>query len=95
MQSHGISQMPVTDGKHIVGSLNESNILQKLIETPDVASTSVKDIMGKPFIFVGLDNSIDALASLLDHHNKAVLVRDEQNKIHIITQSDLVSAVSK
>ncbi|MBD2702646.1 cystathionine beta-synthase [Spirosoma sp. BT702] len=95
LNRYGISQIPVTDaGGHIVGSLTDSTILNKLIEDPTIKEHSVSDVMDKPFKFVGLDNTIDALSSLIDRDNKALLVRDEKEQVHIITQADLLAAMT-
>jgi cystathionine beta-synthase len=90
----GISQIPVTDGEHIVGSIIDAKILEMLIENPEVKDQSVAEVMDPPFKFVGMDNTIDVLSSLIDRNNKALLVRDEANEIHIITQADLLMAIS-
>jgi cystathionine beta-synthase len=90
----GISQLPVSDGEEIVGSISDSKVLNLLIENPDAKLRPISEIMDKPFIFVGLDNTVDALSSLIDKNNKALLVRDENNKIHIITQHDLLTALT-
>ncbi|GAB4123962.1 MAG: pyridoxal-phosphate dependent enzyme [Raineya sp.] len=90
----GISQIPVTEGDAIVGSITDSKILEKIIENPDIRELPVKDVMGQPFKFVGLDNTLDVLSSLIDKDNKALLVRDEDNKVHIITQADLLFAMT-
>ena len=90
----GISQIPVSDGHEIVGSISDSKILGLLINNPEAKSQTIGEIMDKPFIFVGLDNTVDALSSLIDKHNKALLVRDEKNNIHIITQHDLLTALT-
>ena len=90
----GISQLPVSDGEQIVGSINDNTILNLLIEDPHTREKAVREIMGKPFMFVGLDNTVDALSSLIDKENKALLVRDETNQIHIITQHDLLMALT-
>jgi len=90
----GISQVPVTEGDTIVGSLTDSMILEQIIEKPEVKDLAVKEVMGQPFKFVGLDNTLDVLSSLIDKENKALLVRDEENKVHIITQADLLSAMT-
>jgi cystathionine beta-synthase len=90
----GISQVPVTEGDTIVGSLTDSKILEQIIENPEVKDLPVKDVMGQPFKFVGLDNTLDVLSSLIDKETKALLVRDEENKVHIITQADLLAAMT-
>jgi cystathionine beta-synthase len=94
LTKEGISQVPVTEGEHIVGSLVDSKILEQLIEKPEIKDAPVRDVMNPPFKFVGLDNSLDVLASLIDKENKALLVRDEENKVHIITQADLLAAMT-
>ncbi|MBD2754547.1 cystathionine beta-synthase [Spirosoma validum] len=95
LNRYGISQIPVTDETGtIVGSLTDSTILNRLIEDPTVKDHAVSDVMDKPFKFVGLDNTIDALSSLIDRDNKALLVRDEKEQVHIITQADLLAAMT-
>lgn len=90
-----ISQIPVKEGEQFVGSLSDNSILGKLIEEPSIKDRPVKDVMEPAFKFVGLDNTIDVLSSLINRENKALLVRDETNQVHIITQSDLLMAVTK
>ncbi|UHG91820.1 cystathionine beta-synthase [Spirosoma oryzicola] len=95
LNRHSISQIPIVDESgQIVGSITDSTILNKLIEDPTVKEKPVSDVMDKPFKFVGLDNTIDSLSSLIDRENKALLVRDEKEQIHIITQADLLAAMT-
>jgi cystathionine beta-synthase len=70
-------------------------VLYQLLDNPEIKKQPVKEIMEKPFKFVGMDYTIDALSSLIDKDNKAVLVRDEKNEVHIITQADLLAALAK
>jgi cystathionine beta-synthase len=94
MGKEGISQLPITDGEHFIGSLTDSKLLYQMIETPEIKEKPVTEIMGKPFKFVALDNTLDVLSSLIDQENKALLVRDELYRVHIITQADLLTAIS-
>jgi len=94
LNREGISQIPVTDGENIVGSLTDTNILGKLIETPEIKDLPVSEVMDPPFKFVGLDNTVDVLSSLIDRENHALLVRDEANRVHIITRADLLMAMT-
>ncbi len=95
MSEKGISQIPVMDGDHVVGSLSDSFLLKCIISDSAAKDKAVEEFMEKPFPFVGLDNSADVLSSILSRDHKAVLVRDETNQVHIITQSDLVAAIAR
>jgi cystathionine beta-synthase len=50
--------------------------------------------MDKPMLFVAMDSTLDVLSSLLNRDNKALLVRDEKLKVHIITQHDILRAIT-
>ncbi len=95
LNKYGIDQVPVVDDKdEFVGSLNDSKVLKSLIENPQLKEKPVKEIMDETFQFVGMDNTLDVLSSLINKENKALLVRDEKKKVHIITQSDLLMAIT-
>ena len=95
MSKEGISQIPVQDGNgSIVGSLTDSSILRKMIENPDVKLLKVTELMDKPFTFVAMDNTVDSLSSLINKENPALLVRDYEDQVHIITQHDLLLAMA-
>ncbi|XOV93821.1 MAG: cystathionine beta-synthase [Bacteroidota bacterium] len=94
MNKYGIDQVPVVDGQNeFVGSLNDTNALKSLIENPKLKDHPVSEIMEEPFQFVGMDNTLDVLSSLINKEKKALLVTDEKKKVHIITQSDLLMAI--
>lgn len=95
MQTEGISQLPVVDAEHFVGSLNDTQLLHLLIENPSIKAHPVSQYMGKPFIFVGRDLTVDSLSSFIANGHKAIMTRDEANNPHIITQADLLSALTK
>jgi cystathionine beta-synthase len=50
--------------------------------------------MEEPFPFVAMDTTVDTLSSMMNKH-AALLVRDENNTIHIITQADLLAEAIK
>lgn len=93
MNKNGISQLPVTDGEDYVGSLIDSKILSRLIEEPSLREKAVGEVMDPPFQFVSINNTLDVLSSVLKQKNQAVMVRDEQDKVHIITQHDILMAI--
>jgi cystathionine beta-synthase len=95
LHSRSISQLPVTQGDEFVGSLTDSKILRQLIEHPELRNKPVSQVMDPPFQFVAMDNTLDVLSSLINQGNKALLVRDDDEQVHIITQHDLLMAMAK
>ncbi len=91
----GISQIPVTDGEYYVGSLTDAKALKQLLADPSLRDRPVHEVMDKPFPFVGLDNTLDVLSSFITEGNNALMVRDNNNQVHIITQSDLLTAIGR
>jgi cystathionine beta-synthase len=94
MNREGIDQIPVTENENFVGSVSSSSLLEKIIQDPLLQNKQVGDIMDKPMLFVAPDSTLDVLSSLLNKDNKAVLVRDTQEKVHIITQHDVLKAMT-
>jgi len=94
MKTLNISQIPVTQQGMVVGKITESDILNALLENPGARSTAVKQVMTAPFPFVDLNTSIDKLSTLINKENSAVLVEDKTGKLEIITQYDIINAIS-
>ncbi len=94
IKSLNISQIPVTQQGMIIGKLTESDILNSVLENPGLKSGSVKEIMTASFPFIDLNTSIDKISSIINKDNMAVLVEDEDGKIEIITQYDIINAIS-
>jgi len=94
MKTLSISQLPVTQQGMVIGKITESNVLSSLLENPSLKSSSVKEIMTASLPFVDLNTSIDKISSMINKDNSAVLVEDEAGKIEIITQYDIIEAIS-
>ena len=94
MKTLSISQLPVTQQGMVIGKVTESNVLEALLENPSLKSSPVKEIMTASLPFVDLNTSIDKISSMINKDNSAVLVEDEQGKFEIITQYDIIEAIS-
>lgn len=94
LNEKGISQLPVTDKGNMVGSIIDSKVLKQLIEDPALRNQKVSEVMDPPFQFVSPNDTIDVISSLLDNEKKAVLVRNKNQEVHIITQSDLLMVLT-
>jgi len=94
MKSLNISQIPVTQKGLLVGKLSEGDILNRLLENPGIRSQKVETIMTAPFPFVDLNSSIDRISALIDKDNSAVMVECADGVFEIITQYDIINAIS-
>lgn len=94
MTKNSISQLPVTDGDEYVGSLVDSKLLAQMIEDPNLKDKKIEEVMDAPFQFVPSDNTLDVLSSVITKDNPAVMVRDHQDVVHIITRHDLLNAMT-
>ncbi|MGM0739089.1 MAG: cystathionine beta-synthase [Bacteroidota bacterium] len=94
MNRHGISQLPVTSGDEIVGSLTETGILSLLMESPDALRSRVGAVMDEPFPVVAVDSKVDQVTRMFSNGLAAVMVRYDDGRQAIVTRSDLVSALS-
>ncbi|HWD87495.1 MAG TPA: cystathionine beta-synthase [Mucilaginibacter sp.] len=94
IKSLNISQIPVTQQGMVIGKVTESDILDSLLENPALKSAPVQSITTPPFPFVDLNTSIDKISSMINKDNIAVLVEDESGRIEIITQYDIINAIS-
>ncbi|MBN3521912.1 pyridoxal-phosphate dependent enzyme [Algoriphagus lutimaris] len=91
MNKTSVSQIPVMENEEVVGCLTDNKLLAKIIENPELKDANVSDVMEESMHFVALDSTLDVLSSMVEKE-KAVLVRDENNQIHIITKHDILEA---
>lgn len=89
MNQFGVSQLPVFDKGNLVGSLIESVLFQKTMETPDIMTTSVGTLLEPPFPTVGTDEDVYEVLKLL-RSAPAVLIRDASGYQGIVTRFDVV-----
>ena len=87
-------QVPVVDGETYVGTISASGLLEKIIQHPEAKNEPIEGVMDKPLTFVALDSTLDVLSSMVNKANKAILVRDEKDAVHIITQHDILKAMT-
>jgi cystathionine beta-synthase len=94
MADHDFSQVSITRGQRLVGSLNELQVYQHLVKSPDVRTQPVETIMQPVFPYVDISTPVDLLSTMITPDNPAVLVRDfKSDKTFIITRSDVIRAL--
>lgn len=94
MNREGIDQIPVIENEQFVGSISSSGLLEKIMEDPQLKNKTIGEVMDKAMQFVAPDSTLDVLSSFLNKENKAVLVRDENHQVHIITKHDVLKAIT-
>ncbi|MEM4554494.1 MAG: CBS domain-containing protein [Candidatus Anstonellaceae archaeon] len=92
MRKKNISQLAVSDGKKIIGSLSEQGIVKRLSSGQDLSSAKVADVMDEAFPTVLPDAPISSITPLLQHY-PAVLVLKKGEVIGIITKADILKAL--
>ncbi len=94
MRKHQVSQIPVMKGDQIVGSLNESRVLEALLEDPSMKEASVSHLMSDGLPFVLGSTRLDAISKLINKDNPAVLVKLEDGSLDIISNYDLIQTLA-
>jgi len=91
MSDHDFSQLSVTRGGRVIGSLNESHLYNEVMRDHDVKHQRVEAIMLPAFPFVDISTPVQLLSTMITPENPAVLVRDfKTEKTFIITRSDII-----
>lgn len=93
MKKNDISQVPVIQNGEIVGALDERALFNILLETPELATHPIKEVMGRPFPVVHAKQTVKDVASKLNREIPAVLVELENGGYHIITRHDVIGAI--
>lgn len=95
MKKYDISQIPVVDAEgHFVGSLNDTDLFERLVDQPEIKSSAISEIMRPAFPLVKPDTLIEEVSRLINKTNQAVLMTDRGGNTHIITKYDIIDAVS-
>lgn len=79
MEKHDISQLPVIDGGHAIGSLNEVTLVRLLHDHVNLNGKEVADVMGTPLPQVDESTDIsEPYRLLLAGHNGVIVTRDSK-----------------
>ncbi len=93
MRRNGISQIPVLREGLLVGSIQESTILERFALTKDfkeIFDLTVDRIMEDPFPVVRDNDKINEVIDLLFKGYPAILVRTNDKLVGIITKIDVI-----
>lgn len=91
IQEYNISQLPVIDNKEVVGSLNESSLMQLLHDSIEFERQDIATVMGKPLPALDETTDISEAYRILLSGTTGVVVKKEGVPIGLITRADLVA----
>jgi len=94
MNQHKISQVPIIEEEKNVGSLTAKKIQKLLTENSDILKMKVIDVKELPFPEVEKSWSTKEISNLLLNY-PAVLVKDINNYVGIITDADFLKLTKK
>ena len=90
MRLHDVSQLPVMDGDRCVGSVTETALTTRSLESTKILDATVGEVMDEPFPTLDAGHPADSVTKLLSKASPAVLVRDGARAIGIVTRTDLL-----
>lgn len=95
MKKYDISNLPVQNGKGMIGSLSESGLFNKVIENAEIKDHPVSSVMEQEYPLVPFSMPVEKISQLISKQNGAVLSKDETGAYHIITKYDLIQSLAK
>ena len=94
MRMFDVSQLPVVDDGHIVGLIDESDILLGIYEDKDNFQMKVIEVMVKGLETVAPSADIDDIVALFKE-DKVAIIADSDKFYGLITQIDLINHLRK
>ncbi|MGE0488585.1 MAG: cystathionine beta-synthase [Vulcanimicrobiota bacterium] len=96
MRTYNISQLPVMDDGHMVGSLQETVLMNRIFEDSGSLQKQVRELMSEALPTISAETKVASVYQLLLEGRPAVLVLDEQaNPCGIVTKIDLIDHFSR
>lgn len=92
MKESGFSQLPVFSGRHIVGSIAEKVIMDRIvsgISPRELSSVPVSKVMAEAFPQIDEKAPLSLISTLLQYHSAVVVMRRRQ-VAGIITKADML-----
>ncbi|MEQ1733886.1 MAG: pyridoxal-phosphate dependent enzyme [Bacteroidia bacterium] len=93
IMTNDYSQIPVMQDGAIVGAIHESSLLMKIVANPSLKLATAQEVMDKPFPYVSLDTTAEAISTMITKEVGAVMTKDALGNEHIITKHDIIKAL--
>ncbi|MFQ5600755.1 MAG: cystathionine beta-synthase [Candidatus Krumholzibacteriia bacterium] len=93
IRQYDVSQLPVLRGPENVGVLQESKLLRLVLEDYSLLDKPASAVMDAPLPEIGVQETTDRVKEHLAHRDAAVLVREAERLVGILTRYDLVDFI--
>jgi cystathionine beta-synthase len=93
VRQYDVSQVPVLHQGANVGVLKESKLLRLALEDDTVLDQPAASVMDPPLPEIGVSESTDRVKEHLSKRDGAVLVRDDDRIVGILTRYDLLDYI--
>ncbi len=94
MKEFHVSQMPVLQNGKSVGSIEEGEVMGRVIEDNSLIDSTVNELMQDGFPVVEHSESIENAKHYLAHKHPGVLVKEQDKFVGFITKFDLLDFIS-
>lgn len=96
MREHNISQLPVLDNGEVIGSLQETVLMNRIFEDSSCLGQQVREVMSEALPTISSDTKVASVYQLLLQGRPAVLVLNEDEQPSgIVTKIDLIDHFSR
>src|SRR5690606_30661559 len=95
MQQYDIEQIPVKEGENFIGAVSQNGLFKKVMQDAQIREKTLNEVLEAAIPVVAMNLPIDRLSGYITRENNAVLAKDDSGKVHIITQYDVLNALSK
>lgn len=94
MRRQDISQLPVFEGKRVIGAIYEDTILDLLLKGRGVRKMVVREVMERAMPEVSPATRLESILRLMPPQRPSVLVKLGRGRYEILTKYDVLNAVS-
>jgi cystathionine beta-synthase len=94
LRRYEISQLPVTRGQEVVGSINDVAVMQAVFDHADIVHKPVAEVMGRAFPTLEYDTEVERAYKLLTMANSAIVVTEGGKPVGVVTRQDIISFLS-
>jgi cystathionine beta-synthase len=90
IKEHDVSQLPVIEKGHPVGTIIDNEIMSAVLEDRTLMDSPVSKIMSPPYPLIGAGSPLEHAVDHLKARDSAVLIEEDHKIIGILTRYDVI-----